>query len=125
MEARLREVEQRLVATGAAVNRGGTYDPWDLEVRTGSFGSARLIGTVEEHGHGTQMVRWRTWPRVWRGSLLAGAAAMGLAVWAASDGALLGASIGLLLAVFVALRVVLDLGSAVAEAELGTSESRR
>ncbi len=68
MEARLRAVEERLIASGAAVRRGGTYEPWDLEVRTGSFASARLIGTIEEHGHGNQMVRWKVWPRVWRGS---------------------------------------------------------
>ncbi len=64
MEARLRVVEERLIESGAAVRRGGDYDSWDLEVRTGSFASARLIGTVEEHGHGNQMVRWRVWPRV-------------------------------------------------------------
>ncbi len=32
MEARLRVAEARLIESGAAVRRGGDYDPWDLEV---------------------------------------------------------------------------------------------
>ena len=74
-----RGVERGLASHGgAAPRRGGaarparaspcvvavTIRPWDLEVRTGAFAQRALLGTVEEHGHGSQMVRWRVWPRV-------------------------------------------------------------
>jgi hypothetical protein len=73
---------------GAVVWRGGDFDRWDLEVRGGLFGSARLLVGVEEHGQGQQMVRARTWPRVAAGGLvgvaaLAAAAALGQAPVAA------------------------------------------
>jgi hypothetical protein len=53
------------------VRRGGDFDRWDLEVRGGLFGSARLLAAVEEHGQGQQMVRARTWPRVGTAGLVA------------------------------------------------------
>ena len=62
MEARLRAVETGLVAAGTATRRGGPTDRWDLETRVGMLGGGRLLGTVEEHGHGRQMVRWRLAP---------------------------------------------------------------
>jgi GT2 family glycosyltransferase len=45
------------------VRRGGEYDRWDLQVRGGSLGEARLRVGVEEHGDGRQLVRYRIWPR--------------------------------------------------------------
>ena len=45
------------------VLRGGHYDRWDLEVRGGTLGSARLFTVVEEHGAGKQLLRVRSWPR--------------------------------------------------------------
>src|SRR5262249_47526707 len=49
---------------GAAVARGGDYDRWDLEVRGGLMGRARLLLAIEEHGAGRQYVRMRLWPLV-------------------------------------------------------------
>ena len=60
----LAEVEQTLRASGAAVLRGGGFDRWDLEVRGGLFGGARLRAGIEEHGAGRQLVRFGTWPRL-------------------------------------------------------------
>ena len=48
----------------AAWRPGGDFDDWDFEVRGGLFASARLLSTVEEHGGGRQMVRFRAWPRL-------------------------------------------------------------
>jgi len=62
-EARLRSLKGALRAHHAIVRAGGDYDRWDLEIRGGMFGATRVLMAVEEHGHGTQLVRLRTWPR--------------------------------------------------------------
>jgi glycosyltransferase involved in cell wall biosynthesis len=114
MEARLRKVEEGLIASGAAVRRGGDTDAWDLEVRTGSFASARISGAVEEHGHGNQMVRWRIWPRIWLGSVIAGLATLGISLWAFDDGAALVGALALVVLAIIGFRSVLDAGQALA-----------
>jgi hypothetical protein len=60
-------LERRLLALGASVFPGGAWDTWDLEVRGGLFGGARLQLGVEEHGEGRQLVHWRyrAWPLGW------------------------------------------------------------
>jgi GT2 family glycosyltransferase len=63
IDERLAAVESALQADGAVTARGGEFDRWDLEVRGGMFGGARLTVTAEEHGSGTQLVRYRVWPR--------------------------------------------------------------
>jgi O-antigen biosynthesis protein len=76
---------QRLRRNGAVLVLGGHYDRWDLEVRGGTLGAARLFMTVEEHGAGKQMFRFRRWPRF----KLVGAIGIfvftALTVWAALD----------------------------------------
>ena len=59
---RLRSVEVSLREAGTVVLRGGDYDRWDLEVRGGMFGAARLCMASEDHDAGKQLVRFRTWP---------------------------------------------------------------
>ena len=79
IDQRLKTIESALLADGAVTIRGGEFDRWDLEVRGGLFGGARLTITVEEHGGGTQLVRYRAWPRwTFAGLLLAIAAAAAL-----------------------------------------------
>ncbi len=56
-------VEAALRTAGACVRRGGDYDRWDLEARSGMFGAARTHMAIEEHGSGRQLVRFRMWPR--------------------------------------------------------------
>jgi GT2 family glycosyltransferase len=65
-EERLRSVEARLTSAGNGVRRGGDFDRWDLEMRDGPLGSARLLLAVEELGGGGQLVRYRCWPVVRR-----------------------------------------------------------
>lgn len=75
---------------------GGVFDRWDIQVRGGMLGAARCRMTVEEHGHGRQLIRMRMWPRPSGGAL---ALAIGLAVLttaAVLDGA---AVVGAVLAV--------------------------
>jgi GT2 family glycosyltransferase len=77
---RLRE---RLRSRNARPIVGGPTDRWDLEVRGGLLGGARILLAVEEHGAGKQYVRARVWPHIQFGAvghvvagfaLLAGAA---------------------------------------------------
>jgi O-antigen biosynthesis protein len=56
-------VEERLREAGAVALRGGDYDRWDLEVRGGLFGRARVLMAIEEHGGGKQLARFRLRPR--------------------------------------------------------------
>src|SRR6266849_7191965 len=60
---RLEEVETALEQLGVVVRRGGEFDNWDLEIRSGLLGSARLQMVAEEHGQGRQHVRWRVSPK--------------------------------------------------------------
>jgi len=55
-------VRHRLAASGARVVAGGDFDEWDLAVRGGILGSARLRMAVEEHGGGRQMVKFGVSP---------------------------------------------------------------
>jgi hypothetical protein len=61
-EDKLRALEGVLREEGACVLRGGDFDRWDLELRGGMFCAARLHMTVEEHGAGKQLARFRAWP---------------------------------------------------------------
>ena len=62
--ARLHQVEGALRGAGACVLEGGPHDRWDLEVRGGFLGAARLLMAVEEFGGGRQLVRLRSWPTI-------------------------------------------------------------
>jgi GT2 family glycosyltransferase len=90
-ESRLSSIETTLKKTSTPVIRGGDYDRWDLEVRGGPLGSARVLLAIEEHGGGRQLARFRLWPRVSRagagavifvGALFAASAVSG--AWAAA-----------------------------------------
>ena len=84
---RLLSLEAAIRALGAIVVRGSEYDRWDLEVRGGVLGGARVLMAVEDHGGGQQLVRLAAWPRcsvIGIGSALVLA---GLAVGAAGGGA--------------------------------------
>ena len=61
-EARLRVLEERLRTLGSVVSRGGDFHRWDLAVRGGLRGGARMQMVVEEHGAGRQLARLRAWP---------------------------------------------------------------
>jgi GT2 family glycosyltransferase len=111
-EARLSGIERTLRAGGAVVRHGGDYDRWDLEVRGGLFGSARMIMGVEEHGQGMQMVRARLWPRAAGAALVTAAILAALAALAFTNGAI-GAGAALAAsALLLAQRLVWDCGVA-------------
>ena len=60
---RLHGLRALMKSDGAVVLSGGDYDDWDLEVRGGILGGARLLMAVEDTGSGTQLVRVRCWPQ--------------------------------------------------------------
>ncbi len=59
----LESLEWSLKGLKRVVRRGGDYDRWDLELRGGLLGAARVLMAVEEHGGGKQFVRFRAWPK--------------------------------------------------------------
>ncbi len=63
-QRRLANIEQCLHEQRAIVLQGHSYGRWDLEVRGGAFGAARLLMSTEDQGGGSQHVRARTWPRM-------------------------------------------------------------
>jgi hypothetical protein len=67
---------------GAVVASGGDWDRWDLQVRGGLLGGARLRLGIEEHGSGQQLVRVRSWPRASSPALVLVALLTALAVLA-------------------------------------------
>ena len=98
------------------VRRGGDFDRWDLEIRGGALGGARLLSVVEEHGQGRQLARFRLRPWIGRRvrwamvgiALLAGTAGV---VGAWGPATLLGVLLG-----FVALRAAGDCAAATSAA---------
>ena len=52
-------MERALCSAGAVHWRGTSFDRWDLAVRGGFWGTARLRFAVEEHGDGKQMLRFQ------------------------------------------------------------------
>jgi hypothetical protein len=63
-EHRLEGVERAARAEGAPIFCGDTWDQWDLHLRAGLLGGARLRMGLEEHGGGRQLVRTRITPHV-------------------------------------------------------------
>jgi GT2 family glycosyltransferase len=68
---RLALLEGEVRMLGIAVLCGGEFDRWDIEARAGQLGGARLRLALEEHGEGGQLVRYRVWPTVARGGVMA------------------------------------------------------
>jgi O-antigen biosynthesis protein len=86
-------VERRVRPDCHAVTRGTHWDRWDLQVRSGALGVARVLCAVEEHGAGRQLVRFRAWPKWSRAPLGLAVLMAGLGVAAAADGAALAAAV--------------------------------
>ncbi len=105
-DAWLGALETALREHRARVLRGGAYDTWDLEVRSGLLGVARVRLVVEEHGQGRQLGRFRVWPRSAPARLVPLALLASLTAGAVLDGAHAAASVLGLLAVGLTLYAV-------------------
>ncbi|MDQ3244132.1 MAG: glycosyltransferase [Gemmatimonadota bacterium] len=86
-ELRLVALETLLHQYKARTMRGGDFDRWDLQVRGGALGSARVLMAIEEHGAGRQLVRYRIDPKFSRAtwSLVAVVGALAWFAMTASD----------------------------------------
>jgi GT2 family glycosyltransferase len=113
LEGWLEPIEARLRGLGLPVRRGGDWDRWDLTARTGALGAARLLFGLEEHGRGRQLARFRVWPSCSHKGLLMLVAGGSLAAAAMPAQAWPVAALAGLASVLVAVRVVLECGSAV------------
>jgi hypothetical protein len=85
VEERLESVELALREQGVVPRRGDDFAQWDLEVRVGSLGAARIFVAVEHHGDGRQLLRVRWRPRCSTGGLLLTTLSAGLAFGAFRD----------------------------------------
>jgi glycosyltransferase involved in cell wall biosynthesis len=104
-DARLRRIESELQRENGVVLRGGEYERWDLQVRGGSLGAARLRMAVEEHGSGKQLLRFRMWPKASRGGIAIGAVFGILAFAGALDGRWVVAAVLGAIAALIALSI--------------------
>ena len=102
----------------AAWRPGGDFDRWDFEVRGGLLASARFTSTVEEHGGGRQLVRFRVWPRISALAPAAISAFTALALATAIAGAWPAVGVFGSIAGVTALRAIWEAGSA-----MGTANS--
>jgi GT2 family glycosyltransferase len=113
-ERRLETIETALLDQGIRVMRGGDCDRWDLQVPGGLWGAARGRMTVEEHGGGKQMARFRSWPLIKRRGWLLLTLFAGLAIAAAIVQAWPEAVLMGLAAIVMAAKVFTDCGAAMA-----------
>ncbi len=96
-EARLAALQARLHADKGCVAAGGPFDRWDLELRSGLLGGARVLMAPEEHGAGRQNLVFRIRPFATDAVKIAVCGLVLLAALAAGDGAWVAAA-GLALA---------------------------
>jgi GT2 family glycosyltransferase len=117
-EERLASAERSARRSGLRVRHGGDFDRWDLEVRGGLLGAARLLFAAEDHGAGNQYLRYRIGPSWSRVALGIAAALAGLAAAAGVDGAWAASAV-------LALAAALLLGGAALECAAATAVLRR
>jgi hypothetical protein len=113
-EDRIWAIANALSAEGSVIRSGGDWDRWDLQVRGGLLGGARLIAAIEEHGGGRQLVRVRSWPHAARPAVVFGIALAALAGFAALSRAEAVAGALGALAVLLVVRVLYECGAATA-----------
>jgi hypothetical protein len=111
---RLHSIESALRAAGTCVLRGGDYDRWDLEVRGGILGTARMCIATEEPGAGRQLVRFRLWPRYSAKGLVLTLLFAVLSTGAALDHAWAASAMLGVVAMLLALRTLQECGTAMA-----------
>jgi GT2 family glycosyltransferase len=110
----LGSLETNLKQLRAVVMRGGDFDHWDLELRGGLLGCARVLMAVEEHGGGNQLVRFRAWPKCSTAGLLIALFFVAVATGAAIDKAWSACITLDLLALFFMVQMFRECSSAMA-----------
>jgi hypothetical protein len=114
VEEHLLGICQSLRQEGSVVISGGDWDRWDLKVRGGSLGVAKLLAATEDHGGGRQLIRVAWWPSVTRGALALGGVVAGLGLVAVVGQAWNAAAILGAVALLLVLRVIYECAAATA-----------
>lgn len=109
---RLQNLVAALQQQGIGALCGGDYDRWDLEVRSGTLGGARLHMLVEDHSAGRQLARFCIRPRYALSGLLLPGGLAALALGALAGHAWLAAVVLGSAAGGVALRTMRECASA-------------
>jgi GT2 family glycosyltransferase len=118
----IRKLARHLRKDGAVILSGGDYDRWDIAVRAGLLGGARVFVTVEEHGSGKQLFRFLVAPH-FRGDAIAALFVLfGLAVGAIFETAHIAYVLFGLLTLLFAFRLVGEVTVAVAAIERALGE---
>jgi len=110
------QIGERLGDIGAVVVGTGDFDRWDMYVRGGLGGGARIRTTVEEHGQGRQLVRIHVRPAFALIPLAVALVLGGLAAAAAADSAWVATAVMALGAAALVVRETLEVGRAMANA---------
>jgi glycosyltransferase involved in cell wall biosynthesis len=113
-EERIHTISRRLREGGAVVRSGGDWDRWDLQVRGGLLGAARLRMALEEHGSGHQLMRVRYWPHVCLCGVGSVSLVAALAAVVLGSGATVAALAPGSLALALVVRVLYECGTATA-----------
>ena len=108
----VQQVRHAIGCSGARVNDGGPYDRWDLEIAGGALARARLLIAVEDHGAGTQYVRFGIRPKCSGAGLAAIAFFAAVAGAAATSAAWTAAAVFAGAAILVIARIVQEAGRA-------------
>lgn len=58
----LEDIECNVIALKSRVQRGGSFDRWDIQARNSLFSISRGLLAIEEHGAGKQLIRFKIWP---------------------------------------------------------------
>lgn len=107
-ETHLETLEKSLELEDGLIVRGGAFDSWDLEVRGGLLGGARLIMGIEEFGEGKQLVRYRIWSHLSSSGLCCSIAWLILAILAAVYGAVIPTLVFSSLGIMMIIRMLFE-----------------
>jgi hypothetical protein len=123
MEARLSRLTAILEELRAPAIPGGEL--WDLSIPAGLFGTVRVLAMVEEHGHGRQLCRFRSWPKTPVAAVGALFGFVGLAGLAGLDHAWVASAFLWLIAIVLALLIYIDCSIAMGHWRNALSEYRK
>jgi glycosyltransferase involved in cell wall biosynthesis len=109
----VRSVEAKLIELKIPVKRGGEFERWDLEARSGLLATCRGLFTIEEHGAGKQLVRLCCRIHYSRLGIVLFGVFAALALFAAFDSAFFAAAILALFLLSVGAMIIFDAARAV------------
>jgi hypothetical protein len=104
----LEDIEHNLIDLKARFKRGGDFDRWDVQVTNSLFSISRGLMTIEEHGGGKQLLRFKVWSRASKAVAGAIIILLIIATFAAFDKAWIMAFFLTMVAVVFAIEYILD-----------------